>query len=119
MAGRKTVATKDYHDNPALGVYVFNPNTGLRAAAEAQGMSEAEQGRQWLKLWTEVMEKVAATGGKCFVMAKSVDGGGYTLEGGAQSGEVNVAKFALDPEPRSGHEGPAGWECDRIEYVLY
>ena len=119
VAGRKAVATKDYHDNPALGVYVFNPNTGLRAAAEAQGMSEAEQGRQWLKLWTEVMEKVSATGGKCFVMAKSVDGGGYTLEGGAQSGEVNVAKFALDPEPRSGHEGPAGWECDRIEYVLY
>ena len=71
MAGRKTVATKDYHDNPALGVYVFNPNTGLRAAAEAQGMSEAEQGRQWLRLWTEVMEKVSATGGKCFVMAAS------------------------------------------------
>ena len=41
------------------------------------------------------------------------------LEGGAQSGEVNVAKLVLDPEPRSGHEGPAGWECDRIEYVLY
>ena len=82
-------------------------------------MSEAEQGRQWLKLWTEVMEKVSATGGKCFVMAKSIDRGGYMLEGGAQSGEVNVAKFALDPEPRRGHEGPAGWECDRIEYVLY
>ncbi len=41
----------------------------------------------------EVMEKVAATGGKCFVMAKSVDGGGYTLEGGAQSGEVTVCHY--------------------------
>jgi hypothetical protein len=119
VAGRKAVATKDFHDNPAAGIYVFNPNTGLRAAAEAQNMSKEEQGRQWLRLWTEVLEIVANTGGKCFVMAKDIGQGQYTLEGGAQSGEVNVAKFALDPEPRTGHEGPAGWESKRIEYVLY
>jgi hypothetical protein len=52
-------------------------------------------------------------------MAKDIGQGQYKLEGGAQSGEVNVAKFALDPEPRTGHEGPAGWESKRIEYVLY
>ena len=73
---------------------------------------------QWLKLWTEVLEKVAETGGKCFVLAKDTGSGGYTLEGGAQEGEVNVAKMVLDPT-KSGRPGPAGWECDRIEYVLY
>jgi hypothetical protein len=119
VAGRKAVATKDFHDNPSKGIYVFNPNTGLRAAAEAQHLSEEEQGRQWLRLWTEVMDTVVKTGGKCFVMAKSTGPDQYILEGGAQSGEINIAKFALDPEPRSGHVGPAGWECVRIEYVLY
>ena len=97
---------------------MFNPNTGLQAAAREQGLSEEEQGRQWLKLWTEVLEVVKLKGGTCFVMAKSTGPGKYVLEGGAQSGEVNVAKFALDPD-MSGHEGPAGWECERIKYITY
>jgi hypothetical protein len=118
VAGRKAVETKQRHDNPAQGIYVFNPNTGLRAAAADQGLSEEEQGRQWLRLWTEVLQVVQATGGKCFVMAKRMGPSRCTLEGGAQSGEVNVAKFALDPA-QAGHEGPAGWVCERIEYVLY
>ena len=118
IAGLTAVATKALHDDPAQGVYVFNPNTGLRAAAEEQGLSEEEQGRQWLRLWTEVLQIVKVKGGKCFVMAKRMGPDRYTLEGGAQSGEVNVAKFALDPW-QAGHEGPAGWVCERIEYVLY
>jgi hypothetical protein len=118
VAGRKAVETKILHDNPAKGVYVFNPNTGLRAAAAEHGLSEEEQGQQWLRLWIEVLQVVKKTGGKCFVMAKQMGPARYTLEGGAQSGEVNVAQFALDPLER-GHEGPAGWECERIEYVLY
>ena len=81
-------------------------------------MSEEEQGRQWLKLWTEVLEKVKSTGGKCFVLAKCLGPNQYALEGGAQTGEVNVARFALDPDD-TGHLGPAGWECDRVEYVQY
>ena len=81
-------------------------------------MSEEEQEQQWLFLWTEVLNKVKATGGKCFVMAKSTSRGEYILEGGAQKGEVNVARFALDPDGR-GRLGPAGWECDRIVYVEY
>ena len=118
VAGRKAVETKRLHDDPAQGVYVFNPNSGLRAAAAEQGLSAEEQGRQWLRLWTEVLQIVKAKGGKCFVMAKKMGPERYMLEGGAQSGEVNVAKFALDPE-ETGHQGPAGWVCDRIEYVLY
>jgi hypothetical protein len=30
VAGRIAVETKALHDDPAQGVYVFNPNTGLR-----------------------------------------------------------------------------------------
>ena len=106
VSGEKAAETKRYHDNAEAGVYTFNPNSGLRAAVADQGMSEAEQGRQWLRLWTEVLQRVKVTGGKCFVMAKSTEAS-YTLEGGAQKGEVNVAKFALDPEER-GHEGGLG-----------
>ena len=32
-AGRKAAATKVIHDNPQAGIYTFNPNTGLPAAA--------------------------------------------------------------------------------------
>eukprot|EP01048_Picozoa_sp_COSAG05_P007993 COSAG05_NODE_588_length_8503_cov_54.867563_2_plen_1332_part_00 len=117
VSGEKAAATKRYHDNAEAGVYTFNPNSGLRAAAADQGMSEEEQGREWLRLWTEVLQRVKVTGGKCFVMAKGTEAS-YTLEGGAQKGEVNVAKFALDPEER-GHKGMAGWVCDRIVYVPY
>ena len=46
----------------------------------------------------EVLEKVAETGGKCFVLAKDTGSGGYVLEGGAQAGEGNVAKMVLDPK---------------------
>ena len=38
----KAVATKIYHDNPSAGVYTFNPNSGLRAAAMAEKMSAEE-----------------------------------------------------------------------------
>ena len=117
VSGEKAAATKLFHDHAEAGVYTFNPNSGLRAAAEAQQMSEAEQGRQWLKLWTEVMQRVKTTGGKCFVMAKGTPEN-HELEGGAQKGEVNVAKFALDPEER-GHAGVAGWVCPQIQYVCY
>ena len=96
IAGAKATATKNYHDNEVAGVYVFNPNTGLRAAAEAAGMSEAEQGAKWLQLWTEVCMKVQATGGNCFVMAKGT-AQSHKLEGKAQQGEVNVAKMARVP----------------------
>jgi hypothetical protein len=29
---------------------------------------------------------------------------------------VIFVKAALDPT-KSGHEGPAGWECEHIEYI--
>ena len=38
-AGRKAAATKAFHDNPQAGIYTFNPNTGLRAAAAATGVT--------------------------------------------------------------------------------
>jgi hypothetical protein len=119
VAGCKAVETKALHDDSAQGVYVFNPNTGLRAAAEEQGLSAEEQGRQWLRLWTEVLQIVKAKGGKCFVMAKRMGPTRYTLEGGAQSGEVNVAKFALDPS-QAGCAGPRrlGVRAHRVRAVL-
>ena len=80
-------------------------------------MPEEQQGQKWLQLWTGVCKKVMATGGTCFVMAKGTPEN-HELEGGAQKGEVNVAKFALDPEERV-HAGVAGWVCPRIQYVCY
>ena len=53
-------------------------------------MGAEEQGRKWLKLWTQVLERVAKTEGKCFVLAKSTGPDQYKLEGGAQEGEVMV-----------------------------
>ena len=106
-AGRKAVATKDGLDNQVEGIYVFNPNTGLRAAAEAEHMTEEQQGAEWLRLWTQVLQRVRDTGGNCYVMAKSTAPGQYMLEGGGQKGEVNVAKFALDPNT-TGRVGPSG-----------
>ena len=118
-AGRKAAATKDHYDNAVEGIYVFNPNTGLRAAAEAEHMTEEQQGAEWLRLWCQMLEKVRDTGGNCYVMAKSTAPGQYTLEGGGQKGEVQVAKGWLDPE-NTGHKGPSGhWESARIIYVPY
>eukprot|EP00966_Prymnesium_polylepis_P198646 4604248-Prymnesium_polylepis.1 len=68
VAGRKAAATKDFHDNAAAGIYTFNPNSGLKAAAEARNMTPDEQGKKWLELWTEVAMKVQETGGTCFVI---------------------------------------------------
>ena len=102
-AGRKAAATKAFHDNPQAGIYTFNPNTGLRAAAAATGMSEIEQGQRWLQLWAEVLHKVKKTRGTCYVMAKGTDEDNFELEGGAQHGEVEIAK---------GFHVP-------IEYVFY
>ena len=90
----KAVATKMFYDNPAAGVYTFNPNSGLRAAAAAEGMSAEEQGKKWLQLWTQVCEKVKATKGTCFVMAKGTGPDDFKLEGNAQQGELNIAKLA-------------------------
>ena len=61
----------------------------------------------WLSLWMDVMIKVQATGGTCFVMAKSKPGyePDYEREGGAQHGEVKVAM---------GFLGEA-----RVKYVIY
>ena len=56
IAGRKAAATKDHYDNPVEGIYVFNPNTGLRAAAQAEHMTEEQQGAEWLRLWGKVLE---------------------------------------------------------------
>ena len=98
---------------------MFNPNTGLRAAAEAEHMTEEQQGAEWLRLWGKVLEKVRDTGGNCYVMAKSTAPGQYELEGGGQKGEVQVAKLSLDPV-NTGHVGPSGhWESERIIYVPY
>ena len=88
------IRTKNQYDNASAGVYTFNPNTGLRAAAEKEGMSVEEQGKKWLQLWTGVCKKVKATNGTCFVMAKGSGPGDRTLEGNAQQGEVNVAELA-------------------------
>ena len=90
----KAKATKMVHDNSDAGVYTFNPNTGLRAAAAAEGMTEEEQGKKWLQLWTNVCKKVQATGGTCFVMAKGTGPDDAVLEGNAQQGEVNVAELS-------------------------
>ena len=90
----KAAATKMYHDNTTGGVYTFNPNTGLRAAAAMEGMSAEVQGQKWLQLWTVVCEMVQATGGTCFVMAKGTGPDDYDLEGNAQQGELNIAKLA-------------------------
>lgn len=105
IAGAKAQATKNYHDNPGAGIYTFNPNSGLQAAAEAAGMSEEEQSKKWLELWTSVCKKVKETGGNCFVMAKGTDASNFVLEGNAQQGEVNIAEMALS-------EG-------QIQYIYY
>lgn len=102
-AVKKAAATKMFHDNARAGVYTFNPTTGLRAAAEDAGISSEEQGRLWLKIWTEVAKDVQRTGGKCFIMAKGTSMQDYVLEGAAQHGEKNVAELARIP----------------IEYVFY
>ena len=116
IAGRKAAATKDHFDNSVQGVYVFNPNTGLRAAAD---MTEEQQGAEWLRLWAEVLERVRDTGGNCYVMAKSTGPDQYKLEGGGQKGEMQVAKLSLDPG-NTGRVGPSGhWESERIIYVTY
>eukprot|EP00966_Prymnesium_polylepis_P187531 4347753-Prymnesium_polylepis.1 len=96
VAGRKAAATKDFHDNAAAGIYVFNPNSGLRAAAKSRGMTPAEQGKKWLELWTEVAKKVQETGGTCFVIVKGTGPGpdDFVIEGNAQKGEVRAAALA-------------------------
>ena len=89
------------------------------AAAEAEQMTEEQQGAEWLRLWGEVLERVAETGGNCYVMAKSTAPGQYELEGGGQKGEVLYAKQVLDSD-KTGRVGPSGhWESDRIIYVTY
>ena len=62
--------------------------------AAAEGMSAEVQGQKWLQLWTQVCEKVKATNGKCFVMAKGTGPDDFTLEGNAQQGELNIANLA-------------------------
>jgi len=105
VAGRKAAATKDFHDNAAAGIYTFNPNSGLKAAAEARNMTPEEQGKKWLELWTKVAMKVQETGGTCFVIVKGTGPGpdDFVIEGNAQKGELNVAELAGIP----------------IEYVKY
>jgi len=90
----KAAATKAYHDNPAAGIYTFNPNTGLTAAAAAHNLNQEQQGQKWLKLWTDVLKKTKQTRGTCFVMAKGSGKHDHVLEGNAQSGEVQVAELA-------------------------
>jgi len=90
----KAAATKVYHDNPAAGIYTFNPNTGLTAAAAAHNLNQEQQGQKWLKLWTDVLKKTKQTRGTCFVMAKGSGKHDHVLEGNAQSGEVQVAELA-------------------------
>lgn len=109
IAGAKAKATKNFHDNPEQGIYVFNPNTGLTAAAAVHGLDEKQQGEEWLRIWTDVLAKTKETGGKCFVMAKAKAKAKvrwpqwrngpkeYVIEGGAQKGEINVAKLAGVP----------------------
>ena len=67
--------------------------------ATMRGMSEQEQGRKWLALWTEVAKLVKKTGGKCFVIAKKTGPGpeDYKLEGMKQSGEMHIAELAGIP----------------------
>jgi hypothetical protein len=91
-AAEKASATKKFHDNPAAGIYTFNPNTGLTAAAAHHGMNAEQQGSKWLELWTNVLKKVKKTGGKCIVMARGTCESDYKLEGNTQQGEVNVAE---------------------------
>ena len=62
--------------------------------AAAEGMSAEVQGQKWLQLWTQVCEKVKATNGKCFVMAKGTGPDDFALEGNAQQGELNIANLA-------------------------
>ena len=102
-AAKKALATKVFYDNTAAGVYVFNPNSGLTAAAAAHNMDAATQGQKWLELWTGVLKRTQTTGGTCFVIAKGSGEHDHQLEGSAQQGEVNVAEM-------SGVE---------IEYVYY
>jgi len=105
VAGRRAAAVKDSRDDPFARVYVFNPNSGLVAAAEAAGMTPEQQGKKWLRLWTEVANRVQETGGSCFVIVKGTGPGpdDFVVEGNAQKGEINVAKLAKIP----------------IEYVKY
>ena len=105
IAGRKAAATKDFHDDPTAGVYTFNPNSGLKAAAAASGMTPEEQGKKWLRLWTEVAKRVQETGGTCFVIVKSMGPGpnDFKVEGNAQEGEVcrrADARGRTHPKPR-------------------
>ena len=103
VAGRKAAATKDFHDNPTAGIYTFNPNSGLKAAAEARNMTPEEQGKKWLELWTEVAMKVQETGGRCFVIVKSTGPGpkDFVVEGNAQPGEVRRRTNASTVDART------------------
>ena len=75
----------------------------LTAAAAAHNMDATTKGQKWLELWTGVLKRTKATGGKCFVIAKGSGPHDRRLQGGAQQGEVNVAEM-------SGVE---------IEYIYY
>ena len=67
--------------------------------ATVRGMSEAEQGRKWLALWTDIAKLVKKTGGKCFVIARKTGPRpeDYQLEGMKQSGEMHIAELAEIP----------------------
>ena len=92
VAGRKAEATKNFYDSAPAGVYTFNPNSGLVAAAEAAGMTPEQQGKKWLKLWSKVAQRVQETGGTCFVIVKGTGAGpsDFIVEGDAQEGEVRA-----------------------------
>ena len=103
VAGRKAAATKDFHDDPTAGIYTFNPNSGLKAAAEARNMTPEEQGKKWLELWTGVAERVQETGGVCFVIVKDTGPGpnDFVVEGNAQPGEVRRRTTASTVDGRT------------------
>ena len=88
-AAMKAAATKITHDLPAAGVYVFNPNTGLKASAVFHGV---DQSKRWLELWTRVARKVQETKGTCFVMARGTCADDREIEGNAQHGEIQIAE---------------------------
>ena len=96
-AAEKARATKNFLDNSAAGVYTFNPNSGLTAAAAAHNMDAEQQGQMWLKLWTDVCKKTQQTGGTCYVMAKGTGQHDRVIEGKAQYGEINIAEMAKVP----------------------
>jgi hypothetical protein len=81
-------------------------------------MTPEQQGKKWLRLWTEVANRVQETGGSCFVIVKGTGPGpdNFVIEGNAQEGEVRAAAPTVWMPTRPSHRtrSTGAWRSDRV-----